>query len=280
MEILQAVILGIVQGVGEFLPISSSGHLVIASSLMKALFGEPPDQAAQQAALARELLMNVTLHFGTLMSILVVYRRELWELRRQPRVWLLLVVASIPAGLLGVLFKDWLESAFSTPLVAGLGLFVTAGLLVCGQKLERNELTYRELSPLATFGIGLFQAVALMPGISRSGSTITGSLLFGLKRESAAAFSFLMAVPVIGGAALLTLKDVVTNGVPIDDPAAIVVGCVTSFLVGVISLRWLVSLIARGRLYWFAWYCLAAGTSTVIWQLVASVMAIPDAGAG
>lgn len=275
MEILQAVILGIVQGIGEFLPISSSGHLVIAGEILKCFGAAPVDETAQAAENAQDMLMNVTLHFGTLLSILVVYRRELWQLFRQPRVCLLIVLASIPAGTLGLLLKDWLESAFATPLVAGLGLFVTAAMLVTGQRLERSEFSYVELPPTRAFLIGLFQAVALMPGISRSGSTITGGLLCGLKRESAAAFSFLMAVPVIGGAALLEFKDVLQGDLAVDNSLALLIGCGTAFGVGVISLRWLVSLIARGRLHWFAWYCLGAGTATVVWQLVASVMAIP-----
>ena len=124
--------------------------------------------------------------------------------------------------------------------------------------------------------IGLFQAAALVPGISRSGSTISGGLALGMKREAAAAFSFLMAVPVIGGAALLKLNDVVSGEVVVGDPTPLVIGGVTAFLVGLVTLRWLVSLIAKGRLYWFAYYCVGVGTATICWQLIKSVTTIPQ----
>ncbi len=269
MDILKAIILGIVQGIGEFLPISSSGHLVIVDHLYDAFTGRNPVKEAGQ-----DMLFNVVVHVGTLFSILIVYREAIWKLRLQPRVCLNIILASVPAGVLGILFKDKFEQAFSTPLIVGVCWFVTATMLLVGQRLERNEIAYEDLSPLKAFWIGVFQAVALMPGISRSGSTITGGLLTGLQRGSAGAFSFLMAIPVIGGAALLELKDVLTGDVKVSAPMPLLVGGVTSFLVGWLVLRWLVMLIARGRLHWFAYYCFTAGTLTVIWQLFASVSEI------
>lgn len=266
MEIVHAIILGIVQGVGEFLPISSSGHLVIVRELL--------DQSSGTTSEGRSnLLMNVVLHVGTLFSILIVYRKEILKLRLQPKVCLLLVLACVPVGLLGILAKDFFEVVFDTPLVAGVALFGTAGLLVGGQRLERNELNYDQLSFGKAFVIGLFQAAALIPGISRSGSTVSGGLALGLKRDSAAAFSFLMAIPVIGGAAALKFVDLVSGEITVGDPLPLLVGATTAFLVGLVTLRWLVSLIAKGRLYWFAYYCVGAGTATVIWQLFASVSA-------
>jgi undecaprenyl-diphosphatase len=267
MEIIQAIILGVVQGVAEFLPISSSGHLVIVGSLLDTASGNSADVASK-------LQINVALHVGTLFSILIVYRSAVWNLRLQPKVCLLIVLASIPAALVGLQFKDWFEQIFGTPLVAGVALFVTAGLLLVGQRLERNELNYDQLSFGKAVIIGLFQAAALIPGISRSGSTISGGLVLGLKRDAAAAFSFLMAIPVIGGAALLELKDVVSGDVVVEDIAPLLAGGVTAFVVGLVTLRWLVSLIAKGHLYWFAYYCIGAGTVTVIWQLFSSVTAI------
>ncbi len=266
MDILQAVILGIVQGIGEFLPISSSGHLVIAGELLETATGQKTDSGAK-------LLMNVTLHAGTLLSILIVYQREIFKLRLQPRVCLLLIVASIPAAAAGFALKDFFERVFETPLVAGVALFGTAGLLVTGQRLEKNVADYEQLTVKQSLLIGLFQAFALIPGISRSGSTISGGLICGMKRDSAAAFSFLMAIPVIGGAALLELKDVVTGEAAVsqDFIAAMLAGGVTSFVVGLVALRWLISLISRGRLHWFAYYCAAVGTATIVWQLAAAV---------
>ena len=144
----------------------------------------------------------------------------------------LLILASIPAGVLGLLFKDLFESVFATPMVAGVALFVTAGLLVGGQKFERSDLSlpYEELPFAKAFLIGLFQAAALVPGISRSGSTISGGLISGLKRDSAAAFSFLMAIPVIGGAALIKFKDVLTGEVVLES------GQATPLLAGGVSI--------------------------------------------
>jgi undecaprenyl-diphosphatase len=267
MEILHAIILGIVQGVGEFLPISSSGHLVIVGAILDQSAGTESDAASK-------LLMNVVLHAGTLFSILIVYRNELLKLRLQPRVCLLIVLASVPAGLLGVFAKDLFAEVFATPLIAGIALFVTAALLVGGQKLERNELDYNQLSFGKALAIGCFQAAALVPGISRSGSTISSGLALGLKREAAAAFSFLMAVPVIGGAVLLEAKDVIFGDLIIGDPVPLVVGGITAFVVGLLTLRWLVALIAKGRLYWFSYYCVAVGTATICWQLIESVTSI------
>lgn len=267
MDILQAVILGIVQGIGEFLPISSSGHLVIAGELLDRLFQTTTSDADK-------LLLNVTLHAGTLLAILIVYRDEILKLRIQANVCVLLVVASIPAGVIGIVFRDFFETVFATPLVAGVALFVTAGFLFAGHRLERGEIDYEQLTVRQAFLIGLCQAGALIPGISRSGSTISGGLICGLRRESAAAFSFLMAIPVIGGAALIEGVSVLSGDVAVKSPVALLAGGVTAFGVGLISLRWLVSIIARGRLHWFAFYCVAAGTVTVIWQLFSAVMAI------
>ncbi|MFP6763589.1 MAG: undecaprenyl-diphosphate phosphatase [Planctomycetaceae bacterium] len=268
MDILAAVILGIVQGIGEFLPISSSGHLVIAGELLdRGLgLGRTGDQ---------KLLLNVTLHAGTLASILVIYRKEIWELRSQPRVCGLLVLASIPAAVVGFTMKESLELIFATPLVVGVALFGTAALLLLGQKLEKSELNYAHLPLKHAFLIGLLQAGALIPGISRSGSTIAGGLMLGLQRKSAATFSFLMAIPVMAGAVLLEMQDVLSGQTVIDSPAALVAGGVVAFAVGLLCLTWMMGLIARGRLHWFAYYCIAVGTATIVWQLFATVLAVP-----
>ncbi|MBC8290134.1 MAG: undecaprenyl-diphosphate phosphatase [Planctomycetes bacterium] len=266
MDILEAVILGIVQGIGEFLPISSSGHLVIAGELLEIILGT-------KSGKDEKLLLNVVLHAGTLGSIVVVYWKEIWELRVQPRVCGMLILASIPAAILGFTMKSTFEEVFATPLIAGVALFATAGLLILGQRLEKSSLNYEELPMKSAFFIGLFQAGALVPGISRSGSTIAAGLMLGLQRKSAAAFSFLMAIPVIGGAVLVEMKDVFSGETVVTSPAALVIGGIVSFVVGLACLRWMVNLIAKGKLHWFAYYCVAIGTATVVWQLVATVFA-------
>ncbi len=260
-NLVEALVLGVVQGVAEFLPVSSSGHLVIFGDLLQKALGVQVDES-------HNLLLNVALHVGTLASILVVYWRELWGLLRRPRLCWAIVVATVPAAVVGVLFKDVFETAFSTPLVAGVGLLVTAVLLLAGQRLERAKERLESISTRSATVVGLFQAAALCPGISRSGSTIAGALLSGVDRQSATTFSFLIAVPAIGGAAFLTAMDVWKEGAGNLQLVPVLLGAVTAFVVGVLSLRLLIRLVAQGRLYWFAVYCALLGLATVVWQVV------------
>lgn len=263
-EYVKAIVLGAIQGIAEFLPISSSGHLVICGAIWQEATGET-------ASPEGDLALNVALHAGTLFSILWVYRRDLWAFvaARHWRLFMAIVVASIPAAIVGLAFKEHFEQAFATPLVAGCGLLVTATLLLLGQRLERGEWDLANVSPLRALVIGIFQAIALVPGISRSGSTIAGGLFMGLKRDAAAAFSFFIAIPAIGGAAVLTFKDAVVAGAPPHNVGALVAGAAVSFVVGVFALRGLLRVIARGKLHWFAAYCVLAGAATIVWQLSA-----------
>ena len=267
VEYIEAAVLGAVQGVAEFLPISSSGHLVILGELIQRLTGREVDPEAN-------LRMNVALHVGTLLSIFWVYRMDLWELRKRPRVVLAIIVATLPLVVIGLSpLKDLVKHGFDTPLVAGVCLLVTAGLLATAHRRETNARPLEDLTPLSACVIGLFQAVALFPGLSRSGSTISGGVLLGFRRDVAANFSFFIAIPAIAGAAVLTLKDVLTE-TPVAGSAdgygwgPILLGTVVSFLVGLFALRWLLRLISKRRLHWFAWYCATVGTLTIAWQLV------------
>jgi undecaprenyl-diphosphatase len=265
VEYIEAVVLGAVQGVAEFLPISSSGHLVILGELIQRLSGREVDPESN-------LRMNVALHVGTLMSILWVYRRDLWELRKRPKVVLAIIVATLPLVVIGLSpLKDLLTQGFDTPLIAGCCLLVTAGLLASAHRWETNARPLEDMTPLRAGVIGLFQAVALFPGISRSGSTISGGLLLGFRRDVAANFSFFIAIPAIAGAAVLLLKDAFTETQPAATGYAwgpILLGTLVSFLVGLLALRWLLKLISMRRLHWFAWYCAAVGTLTIIWQVI------------
>lgn len=261
-ELIQAIILGIVQGVAEFLPISSSGHLVILQQPLERWLGSESEGADR-------LTLNVALHFGTLMSIVVVYRSDLLRLLREPRDIVPIVVATVPIVIVGFTLKDWIEEHLQTPLVAACGLFVTAALLVLGQRLEREDGSHDRVTLLAAVVIGVFQAVAIVPGISRSGSTIAGGLLVGLRRGTAATFSFLIAVPAILGATVLTAADAWSQrGSAGLSAGAIGVGIVVSFVVGLLSLGILLRLISRRKLHWFAVYCVAVGIATVVWQTV------------
>ncbi|VAX40505.1 Undecaprenyl-diphosphatase [hydrothermal vent metagenome] len=273
-SILRAIILGVIQGIAEFLPISSSGHLVIFGDLLHRVMGTHSQQG-------EDLHMNIALHVGTLFSILWVYRDEIrHRVFQQPRLMLGICIATLPLVAIGLSsIKDIIEDIFNTPLYAGCGLLVTALFLFLGQKLQREAAnsTLKELHPMQAMLVGLFQAVAIIPGISRSGSTISAGLLCGIERQAAATFSFLIAIPAIAGAAVLMLKDILTQPPVATSTTSTVasgnyhvalwVGGITAFFVGWGSLRGLLTLIGKGRLHYFAIYCLLLGSSTIIWQL-------------
>ncbi|MEW4489042.1 undecaprenyl-diphosphate phosphatase [Thalassoglobus sp. JC818] len=245
MELWEVIILGIVQGIAEFLPISSSGHLVILESL---LGGE-----------LENLELNVALHFGTLMSILVVYRKDLIPLLFDIPMMSKIVLATLPVVFSGLVLKDLFTAASSSAFVAGIGLLITAGLLLITPKIDRGTKGLEQMTNRDSLVIGLFQAVAPMPGISRSGSTIVGGLLSGVNRDAAARFSFYIAIPALLGATVLTLKDILeegTSGTPLSTMAA---GCVASFVVGIASLNALLKIVSKGQIVWFGVYCAIMG---------------------
>jgi len=259
-DYLEAVLLGIVQGIAEFLPISSSGHLVIAGELVQRFTGRTVDPESN-------LQLNVALHLGTLFSILAVYRRDLPAVLRNMRLCGLIVLATVPVGIVGLLLKDTIEEHLLNPLAAGVCLFVTAGMLALAERTAGGETPLQKLTVLQAAVVGLFQAIAILPGVSRSGSTISGGMLTGLKPEDAARFSFLIAIPAIGGAVVLTFKSML-EGKGGDNPLPVLLaGAMVAFLVGWGSLRGLIGLIRRRQLRWFAWYCALAGTATVVWQV-------------
>jgi undecaprenyl-diphosphatase len=273
--------LAVVQGIAEFLPVSSSGHLVVLDSLYHRLFGSGKVEL-------ENAVLTVTLHLGTLAAILVVYRRDLWGIWRKPRLCLAIVAATIPAAALGFYFKEQIEATFKKPLVVACGWVVTAGLLRYGQRLGRNDRPLEELTYTDAVVIGCFQAVsALFRGVSRSGSTIAGGLFCGLTRDAAASFSFLIAIPVTAGAALVKGAPLIklllvrlgllsaASGPASQEvatllggysPLVLAIGAATSFVVGLVSLRWLLRIITVRGLNGFAWYCLAAAALTFAWQ--------------
>lgn len=258
-DYIEAVLLGIVQGIAEFLPISSSGHLVILQRPLGRLLGT-------QHAGAEHLHLNVALHLGTLGSILVVYRRDLVRLLANLRLCSAIVVATIPLIVVGLTLKETVESAFDSPLLAGCGLLATAAVLLAGQRLQRSAVPLEEMSWRQAAAIGLFQAAAILPGVSRSGSTIAGGLLAGLARNAAATFSFFIAIPALAGASVLVAKDIWTGPAGVASLSVLGVGAAVSFAVGYLSLRCLLQVIARGKLHWFAYYCASVAAVTIVWQ--------------
>ena len=263
MTFLQILILGVVQGITEFLPVSSSGHLVVIQALFQSLEGQTlPDVVA----------VNVLLHAGTLAAIILFYRKRIVRLLFEDRrVVGLLAVGTLPAVAVGLTIKRLFPEFLASPLLAGFMFLLTGALLICSARREgdgEEQQEYQNLSYLQAFGIGLFQAAAILPGLSRSGWTIAGGMLLGLRREAAATFSFLLAIPVIGGATLLELKKI--GGSPTGEAISLPLlgfGAAVAFAVGLVALWLLVRIVERGRLAWFACWLFPVGIAVILWQL-------------
>lgn len=254
-EYVQVLILGVIQGIAEFLPISSSGHLVLTGILLEHFTG-------MRLSTGKEL--EVLLHLGTLGAILLFYFDDLWRILFQPRIIAVLIVATIPAAIIGLTLEDWFDRAFDSPMVVGFGLLMTAFLLLVGQKFETSRYDNENFPWIVAVVIGCFQAAALLPGISRSGSTISGGLLTGVNRITATRYSFLLAIPITAGAILITCKRILEDGSSLSSPGPVLVGIAVSFIVGLLTLRWLVRLISQRKLHWFAGYCAVVGLATLI----------------
>lgn len=250
-DLVNVLILAVVQGIAEFLPISSSGHLVI----LGALLGVEDESVT----------LEIILHAGTLASILVVYWKEIWRLLQSDRrVASLLVIGTIPAAILGLTLKKFFPTMLEHPLLAGCMLLATAGLLLLLRRLPTGQTNYETFSLRRAFLVGCFQAFAIFPGVSRSGSTIVGGRMLGLKSEDAVTFSFLLAIPAILGATLLAVKDLIAAPPSSEGLTVLLVGAVVAFLVGIAALKWLIAWSRRGRLDWFAWWCLPVGVLVIV----------------
>jgi undecaprenyl-diphosphatase len=266
MNILQAIILGLVQGATEFIPVSSSGHLVLVPWLL----GWP----------APGLVFDTMVHWGTLVAILAYFWRDWWALIaawlrglvrwdwRDPNARLawLLVIGSIPAAVLGYLFEGWFESLFGEPAWVSFFLLVTAAILLLGEWLSRSQRA-RKLADLRwsdALIIGLAQAVAIAPGISRSGATMSAGLLRGLDRPTAARFSFLLATPVILGAGVFKLADLSATPDPLAQLPLLVAGFLAALISGYAAIWGLLRYLQRGKLTVFSIYCALVGTLCLV----------------
>lgn len=249
MSFIDALILGIVQGMTEFLPVSSSGHLVIAEAVLK----------VKQPGITLELLV----HLGTLLSVIIYFRNQIFtlirslfvkEMAKERRIILLLIIGTIPAGLAGVLLKDYFESTFSNPLQTSVELIIT-GCILFLPRLVKAGISGLTIPTVIWMGIG--QAVSILPGISRSGSTIVAGLLAGVKPAEAAEFSFLLSIPAIAGAIILGIPDMA--GVASELVMPYLLATVVSFVCGLISVYWVLSSVKKGKFEYFAYYCFAIG---------------------
>ncbi len=248
MSLWEIVLLGIVQGISEFLPISSDGHLVIVESML----GHKTEN----------LSLNIALHFGTLMSILLVYRKDIIPAFKQPKLVLAIIVATLPVVIAALLFGKVFKEASNSSFIAGLGLLYTAGLLFLTPRIDSGTRTMQEINLRDAFFIGCLQALAPLPGVSRSGSTIVAALLLGVRRDAAANFSFYIAVPAIAGA---VMKELLFDSPPMTiEFGNLAIGMFVAFIVGVVALRGLLRVVAARKLIWFGWYVLALAIFTII----------------
>ena len=267
MNWFQALLLGLVQGLTEFLPVSSSGHLMIGRELLG--LDVPED-----------LMFEVTVHCATVLSTIIVFRKQIAELlcglfkfkyNDQTDYILKICVSMIPVFVVGMFFKDQVESIFSSFIVVGFALLATALLLFLSEKLSRkateeDTATRNGISYKQAFIVGLGQAVAVIPGLSRSGTTIATGLLTGVKKDTVAQFSFLMVlVPVLGEAFL----DVVGGdfGSSAVGAGALVAGFIAAFVSGLFACKVMIQLVKKAKLKWFALYCAAVGLVVIISQL-------------
>jgi undecaprenyl-diphosphatase len=271
VTLTEAVILGVVQGLTEPLPVSSSAHLVIVPALVPGF--QPPGVA-----------FDVLLHLGTLLSVVFFLRREIGELlaslmpgkgpaanapgtdsgekAANRRMVLWITVATFLTGMIGVLFKDRIERLFESVETTACMLFITGILLFWSDRVKTNERQKEEMNLADAIVLGLVQAVALIPGISRSGSTISFGIFRGLERKTAARFSFLLSIPAIGGAAILKSADLMR--LPVGDLPVLGAGFLAAAVTGFLSLKLLFAMINKTGLAPFAWYCWLFGSATLI----------------
>lgn len=263
MSIFEAIILGIIQGLTEFLPVSSSGHL----ELGKAILGDNslPEES---------LLFTVVLHFATALSTVVIFRKEILEIikglfqfqwNEEAQFSVKIIISMMPAAIVGVLFNDQIEALFSKQiLLVGAMLLITGVLLFFADKAKRTD---KPVSFSNALLIGIAQAIAILPGISRSGATISTSVLLGVDREKAARFSFLMVVPLIFGK---IAKDLLDGGMSSSslDIMPLIVGAIAAFTAGLVACKWMIALVKKSQLKYFSYYCFAAGIAAVGYSLI------------
>lgn len=265
MDWFEALVLGIIQGLTEYLPVSSSGHLAIG----QALFGM--DDGADN------LMFTVAVHVATVLSTLVILWSEIdwilrglfkFELNAETKYALNILVSMIPVGIVGVFFKDYVEEIFGSGLlVVGCCLLITASLLTFSyfaKPRQKEHISWKD-----ALIIGIAQAIAVLPGVSRSGSTIATGLLLGNKKESLAKFSFLMVIPPILGEALLDLMKAVKGEAVLGGIEALplTIGFLAAFLSGCVACKWMINIVKRGKLIYFGIYCAVVGVITILASL-------------
>jgi len=263
LSLINAIVLGIVQGLTEFLPVSSSGHLVIAEHLLPG-WNQPG------------IVFEILLHLATLLAVIIFFRHDLaalikslyttgTEAAKHRRIILMLVIATIPTGIIGLAGKKFFVTLFNRLDVVGGMLLITALILWLAERKPPQKLTKKSTTVADAIVIGITQGLAIIPGISRSGSTIATGMLLGIEPRTAARFSFLLSIPAISGAALLNIKEI--NAIPADQLLACLCGALAALLTGLMALKWLLMIIEERRLKIFAIYCTAVGSITLLLSL-------------
>jgi undecaprenyl-diphosphatase len=268
MTILQSILLGLVQGLTEFLPISSSGHLVIIPYLLG--WNIPPASA---------FIFDVLVQVATLIAVIGYFWKDLIEIAKamladlwhkhpfnsqESRLGWLILLACVPAGLVGITIKDEVEAAFASPLATAFFMFGTAVLLFIAEKVGSRKRELSDVNWIDSIWVGFFQALAIFPGLSRSGSTISGGMLRNLQRPAAARFSFLMSIPIMLAAGLLAGVDMVHMPNMTGQLLVFIPGFITAGVVGYLTIRWLLGYLSRRPLYIFSIYCTVMAVLTIL----------------
>ena len=249
ITLIQAIILGIIQGITEWLPISSSGHLVIFQSLF---------------SISQPVIFDIFLHLGSLVVILIMFRKDILALikgalkkeKEHLNFLLYLIIASIPIAIVGFFLNSYIKSIFNNLTAVGLSLIFTSIMLFLSKKAKQNS----NLTLKNTYIIGMFQAIAILPGVSRSGMTLSSGLMQNIKQQQLIRFSFLLFIPAIAGAALFEMRNIsqITN------ISAMLIGTIFSIIAGIISLKLLIRIIKSKKFYYFGYYCLLLGIILLI----------------
>lgn len=277
MTYFEAVVLGLVQGLAEFLPISSSGHL----ALLQQWFGIEEDKV---------LLFAVLLHVGTLISVFVIYWRDIWELivelcltikdlctgrglrlseRPVRKLGVLIIIATIPTGIIGVVGGDFFDSLYTSVIPIGVGLIITGFLLMMAERMGDSRRGLEQMNFRNAFFIGLVQGIAICPGISRSGSTLFGSLICGLDRKFAVKFVFLISIPSILGSAVLEAPAALEAGFDMSQLGPVLVGMAVAAISGLVAIKTMIKIVSDKKLNFFSYYVWILGAIVVLYGIFA-----------
>ena len=250
---MEYFVLGIVQGLTEFLPVSSQGHLLIFERLFN---------------LQVNIAFDTVVHLGTALAAIVYFWRDIWELLTvKHRLLGLVMVSTAITGVLGVAFKDYFEALFANFFFVGPFFVLTGLLIMAGEKLGKGNRSEAKFNFIDAAIIGLAQGAAIVPSLSRSGTTIAAALACNLERDLAARFSFLISIPAILGAGLLQSKAIIKTGTIGLGAWPLILGFTASFISGLLAIRIFMELVRRASLRWFAYYCLALGIVLLLWQI-------------